>query len=130
MRKQLELLPQAEISTFHSFALDVIHRFFYLTDLEASFSIADEARSTVLCEEAMDELLDDRYEADDPDFQTFMDWYSGEKNDDRVRSLLMKLYRTLQALPEPVKTLQEQIDAMDPQAGSEKCGGRRTSEGG
>jgi ATP-dependent helicase/nuclease subunit A len=121
MRKQLELLPQAEISTFHSFALDVIHRFFYLTDLEASFSIADEARSTVLCEEAMDELLDDRYEADDPDFQTFMDWYSGEKNDDRVRSLLMKLYRTLQALPEPVKTLQEQIDAMDPQEDPEKC---------
>lgn len=121
MRQQLELLPQAEISTFHSFALDVIHRFFYLTDLEASFSIADEARSTVLCEEAMDELLDDRYEAEDPDFQTFMDWYSGEKNDDRVRTLLMKLYHTLQALPEPEKTLQAQIDAMDPQGDPEHC---------
>ncbi|MGN1383010.1 MAG: helicase-exonuclease AddAB subunit AddA [Eubacterium sp.] len=121
MRKQLELLPQAEISTFHSFALDVIHRFFYLTDLEAAFSIADEARSTVLCEEAMDELLDDRYEADDENFRTFMDWYSGEKNDDRVRSLLLKLYHTLQALPEPEKTLQSRIDEMDPQGDPEDC---------
>ncbi len=101
MQKQLELLPQAEICTFHSFALDVIRRFFYLTDLEASFSIADEARSTVLAEEAMDELFEDRYEAEDPDFLEFMDWYSGEKNDDSVRELLMKLYKNMRAMPNP-----------------------------
>ena len=113
LRKQLDLLPQAEISTFHSFALDVIHRFFYLTDLEASFSIADEARSAVLCEEAMEELFDDCYEAEDPEFQQFMDWYSAEKNDDAVRSLLLKLYHMTQALPDPDRLLQERAEELD-----------------
>lgn len=113
-REQLELLPQAAISTFHSFALDVIRRFFYLTDLEASFSIADEARSTVLREEAMEELLDDRYEEESPAFRKFMDWYSGEKNDDSVRSLLLKLDAMMQSLPDPEGMLKERVSELNP----------------
>ena len=82
MRRQLDLLPRANISTFHAFAMEVIRRFFYLTDLEPSFRILDEDRSTILREEALDELLDACYEEGDPDFLRFMDRYSGEKDDD------------------------------------------------
>ena len=58
MRRQLDLLPRANISTFHAFAMEVIRRFFYLTDLEPSFRILDEDRSTILREEALVELQD------------------------------------------------------------------------
>ena len=54
MRRQLDLLPRANISTFHAFAMEVIRRFFYLTDLEPSFRILDEDRSTILREEALE----------------------------------------------------------------------------
>ena len=41
LKKQADLLPAASISTFHAFALDVIHRYFYLTDIEPNFKICD-----------------------------------------------------------------------------------------
>ncbi|MDD6708261.1 MAG: helicase-exonuclease AddAB subunit AddA [Eubacterium pyruvativorans] len=109
MRRQLDLLPRANISTFHAFAMEVIRRFFYLTDLEPSFRILDEDRSTILREEALDELLDACYEEGDPDFLRFMDRYSGEKDDDSVRSILKDVYSQIQALPDPFGTLEEKI---------------------
>ena len=54
--KQLELLPRAQISTFHSFALEVIKRYFHLTGLEPGFRILDEGETALITEEALDEL--------------------------------------------------------------------------
>lgn len=109
MRRQLDLLPRANISTFHSFAMEVIRHFFYLTDLEPSFRICDEDRGIILREEALDELLDACYEEGNPDFFRFMDWYSGEKDDDSVRTILTDVYNQIQALPDPFGTLEEKI---------------------
>ena len=39
LQRQLDILPRASISTFHSFALDVIRHFFYKIDLDPDFSI-------------------------------------------------------------------------------------------
>lgn len=46
LRQQLNLLPRANISTFHAFALDVIRTFFFLTDIEPGFAICDDAQRT------------------------------------------------------------------------------------
>ena len=109
LRKQLDLLPSANISTFHSFSMSVIRRFFFLTDLEPDFSICEEARATILKEEALDDLLDEYYEKDDERFKAFLDRYSGEKSDEAARNVVSDVYRSLQALPEPFETLEKKI---------------------
>ena len=51
-REQLERLSRAQISTFHSFSLDVVRHFFFLTDLEPDISICDDTKSKLMKEEA------------------------------------------------------------------------------
>ena len=43
LKRQLDLLPSANISTFHSFSMEVVRRFFFLTGCEPDFRICDEA---------------------------------------------------------------------------------------
>ena len=108
-RKQLALLPQASISTFHSFALNVIRKYFYLTDLEPGFSICDEARGAILREDAMDELLERRFEEGSPEFHDFLDRYSSGRNMNGVREMILSVYDGVMAMPYPWKWLDEKI---------------------
>lgn len=106
-RRQLALLPQANISTFHSFALSVIRKYFYLTDLEPGFSICDEARGTILKEDAMDELMEKRFSEGSPEFYDFLDHYSSGKNTDNVKEMVASAYNTVMAMPYPWKWMEE-----------------------
>lgn len=112
LQEQLNLLPQANISTFHAFALEIIRRYFYVIDVEPHFSICDEAQQTILRGEAMDELLEEEFEAARPEFHRFLGAYSGDRNEDRLREMLDKVYDTMQSLPEPVQWLHEKVEAL------------------
>ncbi|MBR1989594.1 MAG: UvrD-helicase domain-containing protein, partial [Firmicutes bacterium] len=62
LKKQLDLLPTANISTFHAFALEVIRRYFYIIDVEPNFKICDGTQQTILRGQAMDQLIEERFE--------------------------------------------------------------------
>ena len=113
LKEQLELMPRASISTFHAFALDVIHHFFYLIDMEPDFTICDDAQSTVLKEEALDDLLESSFADDDQDFYDFLDWYGSERSNDSVRDMIKSVHNSLMALPEPFETLDEKIRELE-----------------
>mgnify|MGYP000344122694 FL=1 len=67
LRKQLDNIVNAQISTFHAFALDIMRRYFQLIDVEPDFSVGDPGDVEVLMWEAVDEMFEDRFEADDED---------------------------------------------------------------
>ena len=48
LQEQLVLLPQAQISTIHSFCLDLLRRNYYRLGLEAGFRVAGEAEVELL----------------------------------------------------------------------------------
>lgn len=112
MRQQLALLPRANISTFHSFALDVIRKFFYETDVEPGFSICDDAQRTIMKEDAMDALLEQWFDKDDQDFYAFLGWYSADKNQNKIRAMLDETYGTLMAMPHPWDWLEKQVNVL------------------
>ena len=113
LRKQLDRLSRASISTFHKFALSVMRQFFYLIDLEPDFSICDDAEKTVLAEEAMDELLEQEFEAGREDFYQLLNWYGSERSNDSVRTVIQKIYQQVLALPDPFGTLERRISEME-----------------
>ena len=113
LKKQVDLLPAANISTFHAFALDVIHRYFYLTDMEPNFRICDTSQQTILKGQAMDMLLEEYYEAGEEEFFDFLRKFSGDRNDNRLREMIEKAYDTIQSLPEPFLWLDESADALE-----------------
>lgn len=112
LRRQLALLPKANISTFHSFALDVLRRFFHMSDITPGFKICDDAQSTILKEEAMDALLEESFEELAPEFCQLLDWYSSERNYNKIREQIHGAYTSLQAMPYPWKWLDEAVSAI------------------
>ena len=62
LKRQLDLLPMANISTFHSFSMEVVKRFFFVIGCEPNFKICDEANKVILEDRAMDKLMERRYE--------------------------------------------------------------------
>lgn len=109
LRKQLTLLPKANISTFHSFALDVLRRFFHMTDITPGFKICDDAQGTILREEAMDTLMEESFDELAPEFCQFLDWYSSERDYKKIREQIHGAYSSLQAMPYPWQWLEESI---------------------
>ena len=112
LKQQMNKLSQAQISTFHAFALEVIRKYFYIIDVEPNFKICDDAQQTLLKADAMDQLLEEQYEEDDPAFLHFLDCYSGDRNDDKFRELIDKAYTTIQSLPEPAAWLHEKVEML------------------
>lgn len=107
LKKQLNLLGTANISTFHSFAMDVIRRYFYLINIEPDFKICDSTQETLLKGEAMDMLLEELFEKQEPEFFHFLRCYSGDRDEKRFRDIVANCYNTIRSLPEPFEWLRE-----------------------
>lgn len=119
LKKQLDLLPNANISTFHAFALEVIRRYFYLIDIEPNFKICDNSRQLILRGQAMDELIEAYFAADDAEFYEFLNAYSGDRNENRFRQMIENTFDTIQSMPEPAAWLHEKVEALNPARGIE-----------
>ena len=62
LQRQLTLLSRANITTMHSFCLDVIKNYFYTIDLDPSFRIGDETEAILMKNEIIEELFEEYYE--------------------------------------------------------------------
>ena len=66
--KQASLVHHAQITTIHSFCLNLIRNYFHQLDLDPSFRIGDEGELKLLRGETLEELLEDAYEEKSPEF--------------------------------------------------------------
>lgn len=113
LRQQLERLPLANISTFHAFALEVIRRFFYLINVDPNFKICDNVQQELLKEQALDELLKEYFDAESPEFLSFLNKYSGDRNELKFRQTVRKTFEVIQSLPEPFPWLSAAAGNLD-----------------
>ncbi|MDR1028869.1 MAG: UvrD-helicase domain-containing protein, partial [Clostridiales Family XIII bacterium] len=122
LREQLQRVFSASISTFHSFALGILRRYYYIIDMEPSLGICDEFRKTLLVNEAMDRLFDEYFERDDavgadggagdPAFTDFLNRYAGAKNENAVRGMIANTHAFIQSLPDPLGWLKERTEIL------------------
>lgn len=113
LQKQLTLLSRANITTIHSFCLDVIKNNFHTIDLDPAFRIGDETEGTLLKNEIIDELFEDLYENDDKEFFNLVEAYSGSKDDKKLKEIILDLYRFSMSGPWPEKWLREKAEAFN-----------------
>lgn len=107
LKKQLRLMPRANISTFHSFTIEVMKRYFYLTDLEPGVRIGDETQMEILRRETMDELFERRFQDDYDRFTAFLTKYSSSKNEKGIKDSLISLYNEMRSIPYYMKWADE-----------------------
>lgn len=101
LQKQVSLLQSAQITTIHSFCLNVIRNYFHRIDLDPSFKIADEADITLMKSDVVSDLLERWYEEGREDFHKLIESYSYSKSDTPIEELILQLYNFSMSSPWP-----------------------------
>ncbi|MCL6625657.1 MAG: helicase-exonuclease AddAB subunit AddA [Alicyclobacillus shizuokensis] len=65
LSRQLLLLDQAQVSTLHSFCLEIVRRNFLTLGMEPSFRMLDEDEAAILRREQFEQLLEQRLQGDE-----------------------------------------------------------------
>ena len=92
LQRQINLLGKSNICTIHSFCLDVIKNNFYEINISPNFRIASEEEIVLLKQEILDDLFEEKYEAEDEKFLKLVDIYTGYRGDDELKNLVLKLF--------------------------------------
>ena len=110
LQKQIILLGKANISTIHSFCLDVIRNFFFEIDIPSNFKIASSEENTLYQQEIIEDLFDELYETENKSFSTLIDNYATYRGDDKLKEIILEIYEFIQSMPFPLKWLDEKIE--------------------
>ncbi len=113
LSNQLALVAEADISTFDSFAQKVVRENFQTIDIDPGAGVCDEAKSAIMRDRALDELLEGRLAEAEPSFIAFMDAYSGVKSLEAVKESILDIYRAIMAMPGPFSKLSEMADSLN-----------------
>ena len=100
--RQSLLLQKAQITTLHSFCLELVRQNFFRLGLDPQLKIADETENQLLLAEALDEVLEASY-SDTEQLETFTaltDQYGG-REDEQLRDVLLRLYHMAQSMAQP-----------------------------
>lgn len=114
LRRQLNLLPKAAISTIHSFCLDVIRKYYYVIHIDPVFRIADETEIELLKEEVIEELFEEQYAKEENEaFLSVVDRYTSDRTDANLQTMILRLYEFSRSHPDPDEWLRELVSLYD-----------------
>ena len=107
LRRELALLPQASISTIHSFCLDLLRREGGRVGLTPSFRVAGDLEKALLYQETMDNLLEIEYADAASALPDLADAYGGNRDDEGIAKLISRLYTYACSRPQPEQWLKD-----------------------
>lgn len=105
LQGQQLLLSNARISTIHSLCAGIIRDHFQTLGISSQMKIADETELTILQNETVSELLEERYKAGDADFLSLVE-FTCVKDDNRLIEIMLELYRFIRTFPFPLSFLE------------------------
>lgn len=112
LQRQLTLLNKASITTIHSFCLEVIKNNFHSIDIDPNFRIADDTEATLMRLEALEDMFEEKYEAEKctDDFLRLVECYGGSKDDSKLQEIVLSVFRFIQSSPWPHRWLAEMTE--------------------
>jgi ATP-dependent helicase/nuclease subunit A len=111
LRIQLNQIDTANISTIDAFCLDLIRRFYYVINLNPSFSIlTDSTQAALLKEQALHDIENAAFTNHDADFIDFYNNFAGDRDVADAEQLLLDLYDYAVARPNYQTWLQHLAD--------------------
>ncbi|MHB8961571.1 MAG: UvrD-helicase domain-containing protein [Saccharofermentanales bacterium] len=112
---QMQYLGRSNISTIHSFCLEIVRNFYYEAKsedggfiVEPGFRIEDAGEADILLSRAVDELFEEKYEACDrsPDepgsarFLKLIETYGTQRSDSAVREMIKVFFHFARSIPD------------------------------
>ena len=97
LRRQINLLNRASITTIHSFCIDVVRRHFHIIDVDPGFRIGDVTETGILRLESLEELFEEEYEKANDLFFQLVETFGGTREDRPLQDLVLKVYGFIQS---------------------------------
>lgn len=113
IRKQIALLPHAQITTIDSFCLYILRNYFYRIALDPAFKIADENDNRIMMGEVCDSVLEDRYSEGSDRFTDMVEHFVTGKDDSILGDIILKMYDVSSSHPWPDEWLDSCRKAFD-----------------
>lgn len=88
LRKQIRLLPTANISTLHSFCFSLVKEYFYKLDIPFNISIGETEELAILETKALDNVLSDEYDKKEACFINLVNSFSEYRNDKKLNEII------------------------------------------
>ena len=110
LQMQSALLPGAQISTLHSFALSVIRDHFYEIGIDPAFRTGEDREIELLEQETLEKVLEEAYSAGDEDFLALARMYGKAKDDKEIGEMVRSLFHYAESYPWPEEWLGECLD--------------------
>ncbi|MCC2685233.1 MAG: addA, partial [Paenibacillaceae bacterium] len=122
LRRQLALMNRAQITTLHSFCLEVIRRYFQLIPLDPGFRIANETEAQLIRLDVLEQLLENMYNncEEGDGFWQLADWFGGDRGDDSLYRLVQQLYDQARSMPWPEAWLRSMAEMFHPDSAGER----------
>lgn len=111
INRQKLLLHSANISTVHSFCMNILRSNVHLTDLPVNFSLISETEGRLMLSETMDDVLERFYGRieRDPSIAALVMGYGGIKNDATLREAVLGLFHFSKSMANPALWLNKAV---------------------
>ena len=110
LQRQLLLINKANISTIHSFCLNVIRNNFFEIGMSSNFRVADESEIEIMKQEVIEDIFEDKYESQDEEFFKLLNTYTSYKDDSYLKDMILKIYEFIQSDPFPDKWIESAVE--------------------
>ncbi len=101
LKKELTLLPSADICTMDSFCAKIVRENFHLAKISSDFTMLDESEHTVLKNEVVTEVLEEFYEENDDTFNKLRSFFVTDRGDKEFEDVIINLQEFSMAYPSP-----------------------------
>ncbi len=101
LQRQVTLIHHAQITTIHSFCLEVIRNHFHVIGIDPGFRVGDEGELKLLRHDVMEKLLEEEYQKGEADFLLFSEAFAPGRTDQELEGLILQLYDFSMGYPWP-----------------------------
>ena len=107
LRRQMMLLPTADICTIDSFCSKIVRENFSLADVGVDFRLLDEKDTAELMSEALEIVINELYEENDEAFRSLTSMFLNERDDKQLGEIIKTLYDYSRSYPSPGRWLND-----------------------
>lgn len=95
LKKQLDYIDSAYITTFDSYALSIVKKYHYLLNVSKNIGIVDSSIINIKKEEFLEEIFNDLYEEQNPHFLKLIEDFC-LKDDKEIKKQILKINNSLE----------------------------------
>ena len=107
---QYKKTNDAQISTMHSFGINVLREYFYKLALNPSFKTLTDTNLDILKWETMNQVFEELYKNESEELYKLLSIYSNKYSDEELKLSLFSIYNFMQSQLDPFAWLEKSIN--------------------